>query len=153
RGGCPPLPGVRQTSLAKLESRLKPALQSRRLLLRLAADVQVAGARLEVAAAAFLGSRRRFLLERLQVGQVGHAVRAADRVQVEVDIILRPLVEDLEKIAAQLLARRAGQALAPPDGAEGMIAAVPLLHGLPQDPAQRLGVTQCLLDAGRLGVA
>ena len=54
--------------------------------------------------AAALAARRGFLLEHLQIAEVGHAVRAADRVEMKVDVILLALIEHLHQIAAQLFA-------------------------------------------------
>ena len=63
------------------------------------------------------------LLEGLQVGEVGQAVGAGDGLQVEFDVVLEFIVEHLEEVAAELLAGRAGETFAAPDGAEGVIIA------------------------------
>ena len=89
----------------------------------------------------------------MQVGQVGRAVGTADRLEVEVDVLLPRLVVHLEEVTAQLLARQTGQPLAPPDGAERVLAAVALLHGLAQRPLQGVRTAQGLLHPRHFGVA
>src|SRR5581483_2009134 len=115
--------------------------------------VQIPGARFEDAPLAFSFLRSRFLLQRLQVRKIRQAKRTRDRLQVKIDIVLPRFVEHLQKVAAELLARRAGEPFAPPNGAQGMLAAVALLHDEPQEPAQRLGLPQGLFDLGRFCVA
>src|SRR5207253_311423 len=78
---------------------------------------------------------RRLFLQRLQVGQVGEAVRAADGVEVKVDVVAPSGVEGAQQEAAELVACGTTQALAPPDGAEGVLTAVALLDEGPQLPA------------------
>src|SRR5690349_2987285 len=94
------------------------------LFLAIATHLEVSRAGLEVAPPALLGLRRRLLQAGLQVGLVRQAVGAADRFQVKADVLLLLVVEDLQQVAAQLLARRAGEVLAAPDGADGVVAAV-----------------------------
>src|SRR5581483_5828239 len=93
------------------------------------------------------------LLAGLQVGQVGQAERAADGAQVELDVILEVRVEGLEQGRAELLAGRAAQPGPPPDGADGVLAAVAPLHDQPELAAQGVGGAQGLLDGGQLAVS
>src|SRR5579885_3676187 len=107
---------------------------------RFLAGLEVAGTGLEEASPPLAGGGDVLLLKGLQVSEVGQAVGAGDRLQVEFDVVLHLVVEDLQEIAAELLAGRASEALAAPDRAERVFAAVALLHGLAQGAPQRLGV-------------
>src|SRR5581483_8670742 len=122
-------------------------------LLAVAPNLEVSRAGLEVAPPPFLRLGRRLLQAGLQVGLVRQALGAADRLQVKANVVLLLLVEDLQQVAAQLLARRAGEVLAAPDGADGVVAAVALLHQRPQPAAQRLRLAQRLLDQGGFALA
>ena len=90
---------------------------------------------------------------RFQVGEVGEAVGAADGLQVEFEVILLALVEYLEQETTERFARGAGEALAPPDRAERVVAPVALLHRLLELAAQGVGAAQRLLDARRFRLA
>src|SRR5689334_8388638 len=94
-GGVSPLRESQGADAPRSDCQLRA---SRRVVLGFTANLQIAGAGLEEAAAALAGARSGFLLERLQIGEVGHAVRAADGVQMEVDVILLVFVEHLQQV-------------------------------------------------------
>src|SRR5262249_52802795 len=102
------------------------------LLLRLALRLQITRAGGVKPASAFARRLRRLRLLGLQVSQVGQTIRAADDFEVEAEVIALTVVEHVEHVAAELFARRAGEPLAPPDGAERVLAPVTLLHRLAQ---------------------
>jgi hypothetical protein len=118
------------------------------LLLRIPAHLQIAGAGFKIAPPAFIGLGRGLFLARLQIGQVGKAKRAADRVQVKVNVLAFLAVERLEQITPQLIAARTGQALASPNRADGVFAAVALLDERAEQPAQGVGFAEGGFDLG-----
>src|SRR5438445_9368553 len=67
-------------------------------------------------------------LEFLQVVEIGAAIGAADVVEVEADVVFEAGVERAEEVAAELVARRATDALAPPDGPDRVFAAIDLFE-------------------------
>src|SRR6516225_7980298 len=71
--------------------------------------------------------------------------------KVNVLVLLR--FENLEQVTAELVARGATQALTTPDGAQGMFAAIALLHHRPEFIAKRLGLAKGLRDVGGFGIA
>ncbi len=73
----------------------------------------------------FLGG---FLLLVLQIGQIRLAEGAADGLEVELDVALLVLGEHAQQEAAELLAARTAQAMAPPDRADAMLAAIAFLR-------------------------
>src|SRR5260370_39789613 len=91
-------------------------------------DLQITGAGFEKAAPTFLRLRRGFFVQGLQIGQVRQTKGAGDAVQVEFNVILEGGIKSLQQIAAELVARGTAQALPAPDGADGVFAAVALLH-------------------------
>src|SRR5262249_10542390 len=98
------------------------------LLSPCAAAFEETGAGLIVASAAFARLGGGLFLERLQVRQVRSAKRAADRLQVTLDVVAPGGVEVAEEKAAELLAGGTTEALAAPDGPERVLAAIALLH-------------------------
>src|SRR5438445_182560 len=75
-----------------------------------------------------------FLLLRLKIGEIGLAIRAADRLEMKIDVRAGFLLQDAQKIAAELAARNTGQPLPSPNGADRMLTPIALLH----EPAQVL---------------
>jgi hypothetical protein len=69
-----------------------------------------------------------------QVMQIRLAKRAADGHHMKFDIVLQGFLQYAEQVAAKLFPSRAAQAIAPPNGADRMLAAVALGH----DPRERL---------------
>src|SRR6266851_1820145 len=61
-------------------------------------------------------------------------------------------VEGLEEVAAELFAGRAAEALASPDGSDGVVAAVALQHGGLQLLAERFRRSQRVFDFGGVGL-
>ena len=59
-----------------------------------------------------------------QVGDAGGTIAAADRIDVEIDVVAFAIRENTEQIAADLLARWATEAVSPPDLAERVNAGV-----------------------------
>jgi hypothetical protein len=114
--------------------------------------LQKAGAGLEEPPAALLGLRLGVLLPSLQVGEVGLAKRAGDRLQVEFDVILVARFEGLQEVRTKLLAGRAAESMPPPDGPDGMFAAVAFLNAHGQLAAKPVGIAEGLFDPGRLSV-
>src|SRR5262245_36428657 len=110
------------------------------------------GARVEDLAADRLGGGGVAVLV-LEVGEVRLAVGAIDHLEVKSQVRLERRIERVEEIAAELLARGTAEAMAAPDGAERMLAAILLAQELPQLLAQRLRRTQLALDVRRLRLA
>src|SRR5262249_26650811 len=94
------------------------------LPLRLAREVEQAGAGLEQPPPPLLGVAGLLLLLRLQVGEVRLAVGAVDRGEVELDVGALLGRQHLQQVGPQLVAARAAEAVAAPDGADGVLAAV-----------------------------
>lgn len=65
----------------------------------------------------------------LNVIQVRLAIGTPNHFQMEIDIRLLAGIQHFEQIAAELFASWAGEPFLPPNGADGMITAFPLLHG------------------------
>src|SRR5262245_44747502 len=63
------------------------------------------------------------------------------------DVILQPIVENLQQIAAELLASWAAKPFSPPNSANGMLAPIALLHNDAQHAAKGLGFAQGLFHA------
>ena len=76
---------------------------------RIAAHLQITGARRKETLTAILGLALSFLLAGPQIGEVRGAVGTDNRVQMEVDVFLPRFVVDLEEIAAEVFARWTGQ--------------------------------------------
>ena len=92
------------------------------------------------------------LLELLQVVQVRLAVRAADQVEMELDVFKEVGVAGADEITAELIASRATDPLACADGAGRMLAAILLLANLVQQLLQFRGRAQRLLHRRQLGL-
>src|SRR5260221_48420 len=88
------------------------------LRIPLRALLQESRARLQIFLSA-LGCDRRGLL-RLKIEQIGLAVAAADRVEMEANVAHLFVAENTQEEAAELLPRRTAQSIAPPDLAERM---------------------------------
>ena len=87
----------------------------------------------------------------LEVGEVGLAEGALDDLEVELEVGGQVGVEGVEQVAAELLAARAGQPGAVPDGAQGVELAVAAVLADVLEPGAELGrVAQGLLDPGRV---
>jgi|GEM_PF-5786187 len=97
--------------------------------------MQIAGAGLKETSPPFARLRRRFLLERLQIGKIGHTIGTLDHLEMKFDIVLLLFIKHLQQITTELFTRRAGEAFASPDSAERMFTAIAFLHGLTQRPA------------------
>src|SRR5688572_25243869 len=87
-----------------------------------------------------------------QVVEVGLTVGAADRVEVETYVVEQFRVARAEQKPTELIARRATDALTPPDRAGGVLASVFLLENVREHRAQLGRVAQRLLDRDQLGV-
>jgi hypothetical protein len=114
--------------------------------------LEEAGAGLEEPPTALLDLVSRVLLAGLEVGEVGLAVRATDRLQVELDVVLKAGIEGLEEEGAELFASRAAKPMPPPNGPDRVFAAVPFLEDHGELAAEAIGVAEGLFDAGSLGV-
>src|SRR5262245_19322754 len=85
-----------------------------------------------------------------EVREVRATDRAADDVEVEGQIVRIRGVERIEEVAAQLLARGAGQAAAPPDGTQSVQGGVAAVLADVLEPGPQLrGVAEGLLDPRR----
>src|SRR5579871_28704 len=124
-------------------------LWAKRLLSRFCG--KQAGTRLEKAAATLLGVLGFVFLLSLEIGEIGTAEWASDRLKVEAEIVHDAVVERFQQIAAELFACRATKALAPPDRADRMFAAVAFLHHQLQLLTQCLRSSQRLLNLRGLG--